>query len=197
MEETFNKEVIVQEYKSRAFVVQLSGDIEMGYITNLIKEIHSLVPSEDDRLEIHISSYGGDLEAAIYFMNTVKLMFGGNIATFLLSNAASAAALIFMVGTSRYVFENSSMMLHTFSMGTFGKATDLHNDVKHNTKRFKRVLKDLFGDSLTKKEYKKIMSGEDYYLEPEQMLDKGIATGLVRFELNNLEETQQDGEEDV
>jgi len=180
-----NNNVIVQTQQSRVFIVSFTDEITYDTVNGILKELQRESITEADRLEIHISCHGGDLDASVHFMNIVLLLFGANISTFITSHAYSAAAFIFMLGNQRFIYEEASIMLHIYSSGGWGKATENHNYYSHNTKKFKRLLKKYYGEFLTKKEFKKIMRGEDVYLDAEELVDKKIATNIFTVDFGD------------
>ena len=153
------------------------GDF-MEPATGTHKIINELQKNEaHDFLEIFISSYGGEYNELVEFYNTINTNYG-YVTTFL-NYGYSAGALAFLFGTERIVYEHSEFMIHSYSTGVGGKREDLLNHVNFQDKQiltfFDKMLKPYF----TKKEIKKINKGKDFWVNSKEMLERGIATGII------------------
>jgi len=171
----------VQTRQFRVFIVQVTDTITSEFAEELLTNLHNSNVIDGDRLELHLSCPGGELEATFHLINSLALMFGANISTFLTSSAYSGAAFLFLLGSQRFIFEESSMLIHTYSGGAFGKSGDLLHDATHNTKRYKKALNKFFSPYLSKKEIKQVMTGKDLYLDAIEMIDRGIATNMLKL----------------
>ena len=89
-------------------------------------------------LELHINSCGGDLFAALSVIETLNRC-KHNIITVCEGQACSAGALIFLTGNVRKMGKNSYIMIHEIRSGTWGKFSELQDDMKNN----KKLMKDL------------------------------------------------------
>jgi ATP-dependent protease ClpP protease subunit len=174
--------VTVEEDIIRKFTITISNLDDTEYIEELLKELQSSNITEKDYLVININCPGGSLEDTLHLMNSLTLMFGPNITTVISSHAYSAASLLFMIGSERIVFENSALMLHTFSAGMWGKSGEIFNDVTFTKSRFDDILDKMFGHYITKEDIEKIGHGADLYYDAEDMLSLGIATKCIKID---------------
>jgi ATP-dependent protease ClpP protease subunit len=175
-------------------VLDLSDEV---YIESLIMELRLLDIGTDDKLEIYISCYGGTLDLTLHLINTIALLVdSNNITTIITSHAYSAATLLFMLGSTRYVFEESSLMLHTYSGGSVGKSGEMLSDIEFNLKRFDKLLLKYYGRYLTEEEHASIKHGKDLYFDADELLKRGIATNLFKLEFYQPEEDKPEQEEE-
>ncbi len=143
--------------------------------TNLAEMTYELNKlTSNDKLKIVYNSNGGLVTEGKILINTIQST--GVFKEFeLLSNAASMAAVLFCIGDRRIVHENSSIMFHTFSGGTFGKGREMKDATKHKNKNINSFIRShIVG--LTDKELSKMVIGKEYWFGTEKMCQRGIAT---------------------
>ena len=75
-------------------------------------------------IDVHISSYGGDVSAAVVIYNMLA-GHGATVTVYIDSIAASAASLIAFAGSEIVMPENTFLMIHNPQGGGFGDATYL------------------------------------------------------------------------
>ena len=91
-------------------------------------------------LQIHINSCGGDLFAALSVIETINRC-KHTVITVCEGQACSAGALIFLAGKIRKMGKNSYIMIHEIRSGTWGKFSELQDDMKNNKKLMKDMKK--------------------------------------------------------
>ncbi len=131
-----------------------------------------------DVVELHISSYGGDMAELLELYNTLNSMYTETCSTFL-NFGYSAGALAFLFGSERIVYEHSDWMIHSYSGGTFGKRDDMLTHIKHSDKMITKFFNKILGPYFTKKELRNINRGDDFWMDAEEMIKRGIATGII------------------
>ena len=131
----------------------------------------------NDLLEIYISSNGGYIFEITEFYNIIKPKFS-NIVTFL-NYGYSAGSIAFLMGVERIVYEHSDFMIHSYSGGGYGKRDDMIKHIHHNDKKITKLFEKIYSPYMTKKELKKINRGDDYWMDADEMLKRGIATGII------------------
>lgn len=72
-----------------------------------------------DQIDVYINSPGGDAFDGIAIYNELK-QFEGQVNTYAMGVAASAASLIFMAGDQRVVYDGAQLMIHNAAGFTFG-----------------------------------------------------------------------------
>jgi ATP-dependent protease ClpP protease subunit len=134
--------------------------------------------SPDDLVEIYISSDGGSFYEILDFYNCIKPKFS-NIITFL-NRGYSAGSLMFLIGEERVVYEHSDFMVHSYSSVMSGKRQDMLDQTLHQDKMITNFFNKMYKPYFTKKELKKINKGQDFWLNSDEMLKRGIATGIIK-----------------
>lgn len=142
-----------------------------------------LSAGSEDTLELRISSPGGQVTECQMFVNIMRNKFPGRSTTYIDSHASSAGAFTFCVGDKRVIYENSRLMLHNYSGGYdggFKKMKDrLDFDEKHIIGFLKSTLKIGKNGFISKKEFKKMINGKEYWFRAEEMCKRGIATHVI------------------
>jgi len=149
---------------------------------NLMPIIHQLQSSTgtDDICNVYIQSPGGSSDQGIALSDCLKTTFHNRLDTEILYQASSMGSLIFCIGNNRIVNINSRNMMHNYSSGFSGKASDIKTRVSFFDDHLTSYIKKLYLDSgfLTKSEFKKMQDGKEYWFTASQMLERGIATHL-------------------
>ena len=87
--------------------------------------------------------------------------------------------MAFLFGQERLIYEHSDWMMHSYSAGFGGKRQDLLDHLEHEDKKLKKFFNQLMEPYFTKKELKKIQKGKDFWLNAEEILERGIATHIM------------------
>jgi ATP-dependent protease ClpP protease subunit len=109
-----------------------------------IMQAEAFIPT----IHLRINSYGGDVFAALSTIDTIRSL-KSKVYTYIEGAAASAATIISVTGSKRYIGKNSFMLIHQLSSicsGTFERLQDEHE----NNKRIMTAIKSIY------KEYTKI-----------------------------------------
>ena len=136
-----------------------------------------LKANPDDLLEIHISSSGGNFYEILEFYNIIKPKFN-NIVTYL-TYGYSAGSMAFLMGTERIVYEHSDMMIHSYTGGAYGKRQDMLDQTIHQDKMLNTFFTKIYSQYLTKKEINKLLKGQDFWLDTQDIIKRKICTGIV------------------
>lgn len=125
-------------------------------------------------INLRINSYGGSLFAGLAILDTIRNL-KSEVHTYVDGSAASAATIISIAGTKRYIGKNSMMLIHQLSTGAYGKYSELEDDMENN-KRLMKMIKDIY------KQYTKVpMKSIDEILKHDLWFDsaKCLEFGLV------------------
>ena len=133
----------------------------------------------DDILEIRLNSGGGDVSIGQKFIALMTEIFPKRTITVMDAEASSMAAMIFLAGEKRIIYEHSLCMLHNYSMGMFGKGGEVGDRYNATNSSMTAYLKEAIDPYVKKKEFKRILDGKDLYLDAYQMCKRGIATHIV------------------
>ena len=134
-----------------------------------------------DRLELRINSDGGSVTEGLQFFNIILEKFGQNTTTFLDNHGYSMGALLFCMGYRRVIYPYSEIMFHNYSHGAWGKGGNVKSQVEHADRSMSVFFKDITVEQgfLSKKEYKEMTLGKDFWMDCEEMCRRGIATHVV------------------
>jgi ATP-dependent protease ClpP protease subunit len=172
---TMFKEVEAEIYRYRIFIDDF---MESGPgLHDMYNQL--LQAQENDVLELRINSHGGVISELQQFHSIIKNMFFGRTITILDPKGYSCGALIFCMGDTRVVHEYSEIMFHDYSAGFSGKGGELESQVKHNSKFLRTFMKDIIKDFLTDEEFDKMVIGQDFWFDTEEMCKRGIATHVM------------------
>jgi len=151
----------------------------------ILDELRMVNPSLDT-VKIHVSSNGGYVTECQQFINTLQDLERAfekenrlnKISITITSHASSAGAFTFISLKNRYIYPNSRIMFHHSSGGASGKMSDMINRVKFSKKHLDKFL-GIAQKYFTKKEWKRLNRGKDFWLDSEDMLKRGICTGII------------------
>jgi ATP-dependent protease ClpP protease subunit len=136
---------------------------------------------ENDKLELRINSNGGMVNEGAQFYSIIKNKFNGRTTTILDNKGYSMGALAFCMGDKRVVTERADLMFHDYSGGLGGKGGEIQSRNEHTQKFIRKFFKEVIFNQgfLTKKEYKNMLIGQDYWMDAEEMCERGIATHVI------------------
>jgi ATP-dependent protease ClpP protease subunit len=167
---------IVPEYtKHRLFIGDFVDESYHGW--NKIKD-RLMNADSNDFLEVHISSNGGYSSEGIELYNIINTKFSS--AQVYLNYAYSMGALTFLFFGERTIYEHSEIMFHNWSGGFGGKASDIEDHFIHTKNYLRNFFKKILKPYFSKKEIKKILNGKETWLDSYEMLERGIATGIIK-----------------
>jgi ATP-dependent protease ClpP protease subunit len=171
------------------------------FIDSFINEentIHDIFDSlldagNNDTLELRISSPGGLVTECQQIVNIINNKFKDRSTAYIDSHASSAGAFTFCSCNKRVIYENSRLMLHNYSGGHSGKHQDMKDRLEFDTDHIISFLKSNIKVGkkgfLSKKEFKKMIEGKNYWFNADDMLKRGIATHII---INGEEISRED-----
>jgi len=127
--------------------------------------------SKNDIVRLHINSYGGDLFTAIQFMRVLGETEAQTIAS-VEGACMSAATMIFLACDGFEVSANSMFMFHNYSGGVVGKGGEMFDQLVHERKWSEKLLKDVYTDFLTTKEFEQIMENKDIWMDGDEVVKR-------------------------
>lgn len=154
-------------------------------IHDLLNSLHNA--GDEDTLEVRINSGGGFVKYGQQLINVINGRFEERCITVIESDACSMAALIFMAGDRRIVYEHSILMVHDLSMYLVGKASESKKQLEAETYVFKNKFISLFKDALSSDEIDSIFDGKDQWFDAEEMCTRGMATHVITRKYGMLE----------
>ncbi len=140
----------------------LSGAItEPCDYVKMIHTIHSAPPQ--DTIYIHINTPGGYLHTGIQMVNAFRNS-EATVVCSLEGEAHSLGSLIFLAADQFVVHDNTTMMIHNFSGGIYGKGKEAEMEMIATLEWFSDIGDKYYIPFLTKAEFKAIINDRDIWL---------------------------------
>lgn len=158
--------------------VFLHADLDSESVGAAVKGLYLMETNSDEKIEIFISSLGGDIYEALALydiMNTIKCP----IHTFAYGKCMSAAPLLLAAGLpgERWVSPNVAFMYHDWSTHLSGTGTHIKEDVKHTDELDEKWTRALVEH--TNQTYKfwrgKSSRPHDFYFWADEAIEWGLA----------------------
>ena len=151
---------------------QLS-ELDIKLQTNSLK-----LDTDLPKIYLHINSYGGSIFAGLSTLDTIRNT-KCDVVTVIEGCAASAGTMISVVGKERHMQKHAYMLIHQLSAGSWGKYSDLVDDMDNNTKLME-MIKKLY------KEYTKVPEDKleeilkhDLWWDAETCLEYGLIDKIL------------------
>ena len=134
---------------------------------------------EDVKIPIilFINSEGGDLFAGLSGLEHIRNL-PVDVHTVIDGFAASAATLLSIVGTKRYIMKHSFCLIHQMRSGMFGTYEEMKDEMKNNDNIMK-VMRDIYGKftKISKRKLDNFMK-KDIYLDSTEAIRLGVADAV-------------------
>lgn len=132
---------------------------------------------ESPKIYLHINSYGGELLACFSTIDYIKNS-PIPVVSIIEGCAASAATLISVVASERYMTESSWMLIHQLSGGYWGKYEEMEEDLE-NSRKFMEKIYEIYEEhtKLKKEELKKILKKDEWW-DYKTCLKYGLIDGV-------------------
>lgn len=120
-----------------------------------------------DEIHIHINSYGGLLSESIQIYHSLMRSKAKKI-IFIEGDCMSGSTLIMMAADEIEFCPWSSIMIHSYSGGEYGKFQELQSSVNFSRSWFTRLMYEIYEDFLTKNEIEQVLNGKDLWLNADE-----------------------------
>jgi len=129
-------------------------------------------------IKLHINSYGGSLFAGLATVDVIRNL-GCEVHSYVEGAAASAATIISVACKRRYIGKYSKMLIHQLSAGSYGKYTELQDDMENNA-HLMQTIKAIYKE-YTKVPMKKIdeILKRDLWFDSSTCLELGLVDEIV------------------
>lgn len=172
----------------KAFVNKPITTLHTFYLSGTIDEPSEYIPwfeimrnaGENDVIQIHINSYGGDLFTAIQFLRAIADT-PAHVICSVEGACMSAATMIFLCADSFEVSEHSIFMFHNYSGGTFGKGGEMMDQLMHERKWSQHLLKRVYDGFLNQTEVDALLDNKDLWMDGQEVL-KRLSARHEKFE---------------
>ncbi len=123
--------------------IYFSGALTDESIFAITSNLINMQNSENTEINIHIKSHGGSLLPSLGLVDIIRCS-DIPINTYIDGYAASAATLISIVGTNRFINKHGVMLIHQLKMGLeYSKYSEI-KDLADNADTLMNIIKDLY-----------------------------------------------------
>jgi ATP-dependent protease ClpP protease subunit len=84
----------------------------------------------------------------------------------------SAATVVMMAADEIEFCPWSTIMIHAYSGGVIGKYQEIQSSSEFHKQWFEKIVNDIYGEFLSKKEIAQILSGKDLWLTSDEALNR-------------------------
>jgi ATP-dependent protease ClpP protease subunit len=164
---------------TKAFINKPVSSLHTFYLSGNIEEPGEYISwfevmrnaGENDVIQIHINSYGGDLFTSIQFLRAIADT-QAHVICSVEGACMSAATMVFLAADTFEVSEHSIFMFHNYSGGTFGKGGEMIDQLVHERKWSQHLLKRIYADFLTEHEVTSLLENKDIWMDGEEVLKR-------------------------
>jgi ATP-dependent protease ClpP protease subunit len=172
----------------KAFVNKSINSLHSFYLSGSIEEPSDYVAwfeimrnaGENDVIQIHINSYGGDLFTAIQFLRAIADT-PAHVICSVEGACMSAATMVFLAADTFEVSEHSMFMFHNYSSMTHGKGGEMYDNIVHERKWSEHLLKRIYDGFLHDEEISSLLANKDIWMDGEEVL-KRLTERQKKFE---------------
>lgn len=127
---------------------------------------------------LHIHSYGGDLFTGFSIADQLT-MIKSPIHTVVEGICASAATLIAMTGTKRYILPSSFMLIHQLSSMVWGTHENFKDEMALQQKAMDRLIQFYAKRSKTEEAKIREMLTRDFWMDAEMCIENGFVDEIM------------------
>jgi len=176
----------VESDENRVYFYSNVGEKEVFELVKILKALDIEMQALSLRLgikqipiELHIHSGGGDLFSGLAAIDTIQSM-KTPIHTYVQGSVASAATLMSICGSKRFMYKNSVMLIHQISTAMmYGKYHEFLDEIENQNLLMEKV-KDLYKEktNLTDEMLDEMLQ-HDLWLDAEQCLKLGLVDKIL------------------
>lgn len=163
-------------------IIFLNGEITDSSSKEIIEQLLKLDMSNNKKdITLFINSGGGNVPAALALFDTMNYI-KSDIKTIGIGKCSSAASLILLNGTKgkRYMTKNAEVMIHEVSSGSFGKVSEMKEDLNHSMIVNEKVLKIIASKTdRTLKQIRAATKNKDNWMNAYQALKFGFVDKVL------------------
>ena len=151
----------------------LELNIKLREVENKLIKKYNEHNYHQEYIYLHINSFGGSVFSAFSVIDTIKNM-KIPVISIIEGAAASAATLISVMCDYRIIYETSYMLIHQLSSGTWGKMSELQDEME-NLKELMNSIRKIYKDktNITENEINNILE-HDLWWNAKICLEKGL-----------------------
>ena len=127
--------------------------------------------NNSDVVRLFISGPGGDVDTLLDIINAVNCT-DATVIGILTGQASSAHSILALAVPQLQVCERARMMLHSASMGDYGKLQEVESNVAFTRKILDSVVDEFYAGFLTADEIKEMSLGRDFYMQSPEIMKR-------------------------
>lgn len=165
-------------------IIEWNDDIEddtldiAHYIRKWNREDRGIDPDKRKPIRILINSDGGSVDVVMHLADTIALS-KTPVITVGLSRVYSAGGLLLMAGHKRYIFPNTSCLIHDGSSGAIGNIGKVLDNLEFTKEQKERIRSYIIGRTKIDAATYDNNYRRDWFLFSEDMIKLGIADEIV------------------
>lgn len=179
-----SEDQISTKYKARIWG-DIDGTEDFMYIIDVLESA-----KENDLVELHINSYGGDVDATMTLIHAMQKC-SAEIHVVMTGTVGSCGTLPMFFCDSWEAGEFTSFMFHDFIIGLPAQTASASKAMgEHYFESSKNTIRKIYRGFFTEEELQLLLSGKQYWLTPEDV----SARYKKRMELLEQEDNNEEGE---
>ena len=156
--------------------------------------------SENDRIELHLNTPGGDIYTAIELLHAFACT-DAHVHVVCAGIVASAGTILMTVGDTFEINPHTTFMFHNYSGGTIGKGNEMAIKMDYEREWSRKFMHDVYEGLLTEDEIDDLLDGRDYWVSADDIagrLERMVETRYAKLEemLKELQETPEESSEE-
>jgi ATP-dependent protease ClpP protease subunit/uncharacterized small protein (DUF1192 family) len=153
----------IKQLVSNEYTVHFSQEFEHpSYYDEVVTLL--MQAEEGDRINFMINNFGGRVDALNAILNSLA-MTRAEVTGFLIGQGCSCSSVLLLACHNWVIGDNTTLMIHEQSFGTYGKASESKKQHDHYQKQNERFIRNAYQFFLTPEEVENCLRGEDYYFE--------------------------------
>jgi ATP-dependent Clp protease protease subunit len=172
-----NNRVYFYSEVTRTKILTLNKKIRSLNIT-LKNQVSTLTLGQPPNIYLHINSYGGSVFAGFSALDYIKNS-KTPIHSIIDGCAASAATMMSVAASERYMHEHAFMLIHQLSAGSWGKHEELKDEMMNNELLMK-TIKSIYAEhtKIPKKKLGEILK-RDLWWDAKTCLEYGLVDDII------------------
>ena len=127
---------------------------------------------------IYINSDGGCLNSVMNFIDVIKLS-KTPVITIAMGKAYSAGGLLLMAGHKRYIFKDTTFLLHDGSTGAFGSVSKVVDSLEFTQKTEKRMKEFILANTKINEDLYDKNYRRDWFMFSDEIIKYGVADKII------------------
>jgi ATP-dependent protease ClpP protease subunit len=159
----------------------LELNMKIKEVENKLIKKYNEYNGHQEYIYLHINSFGGSVFSAFSVIDTIRNS-KIPVVSIIEGAAASAATLISVMCDYRIIYENSYMLIHQLSSGTWGKMSELEDEME-NLKELMNAIRKIYKETtnIPEGEINEILK-HDLWWNPQICLQKGLVDEIKTTE---------------